>query len=414
MAKTSMNHESETSSDDENSWRNALVLALLLTFPSTGFVQKYTGLAGVAVYVALAISVVFLTARYGSIFAPWLRRHFRTLAALAVIGLAVGFVLLHPLEDGRGPGKSSDRDEGLELAVTRMAHGRTPYYPSDKSAGPLSVLPGSIVLAAPFVALENSGYQNVFWLAAFLFGASRFFKDKALALWLLAVPLALSPAAQYEYVSGGDMLANGIYVALFFLLALRSWSKPNVPGPQKWLACLLLGIGLASRSNFFLLLPLFGAVLWRKAGLRHAIAATGIVVLTSAAITLPFYFHDPAGFTPLMAKQKLAVVDQALPWAGNAIIAMTAMAAILGAVVLLRRAEPGVDRAFFRWCALVTMCPMVCAVALFSLIHGRIDFSFMRDRFGLMYVFFAMIGWGGQIFGQPSSSPVSEEIEPVT
>ncbi len=411
--KTSMKHESETSYDDKNSWRNVLVLALLLAFPSTGFVQKYTGMPGVAVYVALVISVVCLAARYGGIFAPWLRRHFRTMAALAVIGLAVGFVLLHPIEDGRGPGKSSDRDEGLELAVTRMAHGRTPYYPADKSAGPLSVLPGSIVLAAPFVALGNSGYQNVFWLAAFLFGAFRFFKDKALALWLLAVPLALSPAAQYEYVSGGDMLANGIYVALFFLLALRSWSKPNVPGPQKWLACLLLGIGLASRSNFFLLLPLFGAVLWRKAGLRQAIAATGIVVLTSAAITLPFYFHDPAGFTPLLAKQKLAIVDHALPWASKTMIGMTAMVGILGAWTLMHRPLADLDRAFFRWCALVTMCPMVCAVALFSLINGRIDFSFMRDRFGLMYVFFAIIGWGGSMLWQPPSFPFHEEFEPV-
>ncbi|MCU0779411.1 MAG: hypothetical protein MUF86_17330, partial [Akkermansiaceae bacterium] len=213
--------------------RDLWILALLLAFPSTGFIQKYTGMAGVAAYVVGVIALVYITAHVTRRFAPWLSRHFRSLAVLAIAMMAAGFVVLHPFEDERGPGKSSDRDEGLEMAVTRLSGGETPYYPSNKVAGPLSVLPGSILLAAPFVALGNAGYQNVFWLAVFLFAAAMFFNDKAAALWLLAVPLALSVAAQYEFVSGGDLMANGIFVALFFLFALTSWGNTTSPAWQR-------------------------------------------------------------------------------------------------------------------------------------------------------------------------------------
>jgi hypothetical protein len=386
--------------------RDVLILALLLAFPSTGFVQKYAGLAGVVGYGVLVIAVVHLAAIFWRRFAPWLRSHFRRVAALVILGLAAGFVVLHPFEDNRGPGKSSDRDEGLEIAVTRMAHGETPYYPSNPVAGPLSVLPGSMFLAAPFVALGNSGYQNIFWLAVFLFAACGSFKDKALALYLLIVPLALSIAAQYEIVSGGDLIANGIFVAIFFLIALQKWTPGSHPCWQRWLACVLLGVGLASRANFILLVPLFSAAVWRLAGWRNAIAATSLIVLTIGLITLPFYFHDPAGFTPLLTRQKLAGADHALPWASTAMTGSTVLAAMLGAWILWRHEGGETIPLFFRCCTWVTLTPIIAAVLFSSWINGFPDFSFLRDRFGLMYVFFAIFGWGGLLLsGSGKSSP---------
>jgi hypothetical protein len=381
-----------------------LILALLIAFPSTGFVQKYAGLPGVAAYVAVVVGLVFLTAVSVRHLAPWLDRHFRVLSAVTIAGLGVGFVVLHPFEDGRGPGKSSDRNEGLEIAVSRMARGETPYYPSNPQAGPLSVLPGSIVLAAPFAALGNSGYQNVFWLAAFLIAASRFFQDKALGLCLLAIPLGISLAAQYEFVSGGDLIANGIFVAVFFLIALESWTRPASSIRLRVLTALLVGLGLASRANFLLLVPLFSAAMWRMSGLRNAIAATSLVVLAMAFITLPFYLHDPAGFTPLLPRQKLAFADQAVPWAGKAMIGVTLLSAIVVAGVLLRKRSGDPLVSFFRGCAIVTLVPMIGAVLFASWLNGRFDFEFMRDRFGLMYVFFALLGWGGILRALPQQT----------
>ena len=373
-----------------------LILALLIAFPSTGFVQKYTGLAGVAAYVSGVIAALFLIKRFGGHFEPWLRKYFGRLTILAMAGLVVGFAVLHPLEDGRGgSGKSSDRDEGLNLAVTRMADGLSPYYPQNPDAGPLSLLPGAAVLAAPFVALGDSSYQNIFWVGAFLFAACYFFKDNALALILTFAPLALSPAAQFEFISGGDLIANGIYMTLFLLLVTEVWSTRTAPWPRQWLVCLLLGVAMASRPNFFLLMPLLAAVLYRRAGFPKAVTGISVVMVAAIGITLPFYLHDPQGFTPLLARQKLAVIDHSLPWASKAMIGLTALTGILGGLALLRHPSSGLNQAFFRWCAWVTLCPMVCAVISFSMIHQHLDFGFNRDRYGLMYVFFALLGWGG-------------------
>lgn len=385
--------------------RDLWILALLLAFPSTGFVQKYTGLAGVAVYVAGVIAVLFLIKRFGGHTVPWLRRYFGRLTILAMAGLAVGFAVLHPLEDGRGgSGKSSDRDEGLNLAVTRMADGLSPYYPQNTEAGPLSVLPGAAVMAAPFVALGDSSYQNIFWLGTFLFVVRHVFKDNSLALVLAFAPLAISPAAQFEFISGGDLIANGIYMTLFLLLAIETWSAPDAPWPRRWLVCLVLGVAMASRPNFFLLTPLLAAVLCRRAGFSKAAMGITVVMVAAIGITLPFYLHDPQGFTPLLARQKLAVIDHSLPWASKAMIGMTALTGILGGVALLRHPLCGLNQAFFRWCAWVTLCPMVCAVISFSVINQHLDFSFNRDRYGLMYVFFALLGWGGVLLGNHRQS----------
>lgn len=393
--------ESPDAGESDRGW---LVLALLLAFPSAGFVQKYTGLAGLAAYGIAVVAVVFFIRKFSGCGAPWCRRHFRILGVVVLAGLAICFAIGYPIEDGRGPGKSSDRDEGLNLAVSRMVEGKSPYYPPGSEAGPLSVLPGSIALASPFVALGNSAYQNWFWLAAFLFCAVRLFKDNALALCLLAIPLALSPAAQYEFISGGDLIANGIFVAAFSLMALNRWSNPSSTAWSRWLSCVLLGVALASRANFLILAPLFGAAVWRIAGFRNAFAATTLVALTAAAITLPFYLNDPAGFTPLMSKQKLAGVDHALPWASRAMIGATMLAAIVCGWRLLVNRGDEPTTAFFRGCTIVTLTPMVCMVLFSSAINGHADFAFLTDRFGLMYMFFALLGWGGRWFQKTANT----------
>ncbi len=386
------------SRDEAPQARDLWILALLLAFPSTGFVQKYTGLAGVAAYVTGVIAAVLLIRRLGGHGASWLRKYFGRLTILGMAGLVVGFAVLHPLEDGRGgSGKSSDRDEGLNLAVTRMVGGLSPYYPQNPNAGPLSVLPGATVLAAPFVALGDSSYQNIFWMGAFLFASCHVFKDKALALILTFAPLALSPATQFEFISGGDLIANGVYMTLFLLLAITTWSVPNSSWQRRWLVCLLLGVAMASRPNFFLLTPLVAAALFRKTGFPMAAMGITLVMVAAIGITLPFYLHDPQGFTPLLARQKLAVIDHSLPWASNAMIGMTALTGILGGLVLLQHPLRGLNQAFFRWCAWVTLCPMLCAVISYSVINQHLDFSFNRDRYGLMYVFFALLGWGGTL-----------------
>ena len=372
------------------------ILALLIAFTGLGFVQKFTGLAGCLLYLAAVLAFCYAVRKSHHLWAGTCGSHFKLLAGVMFAGLVVCFAVVYPMEDSKGPGKSSDRDEGLNLAATRMMEGSSPYYPATPEAGPLSVLPGSIILASPFVAIGNSAYQNFFWLAVFLGAAVWFFKDKALALALLAVPLAASPAMQYEFISGGDLIANGIFVAVFALAALTAWSNPDAPAWSRWLACLLLGVGLASRANFILLAPLFGAVVWQISGPRNALIATSLVGLVILIITVPFYLHDPAGFTPFLSRHKLSSADSALPWAGKAMIGATVLASLLCAAWLMRKRTVSPIIGFFRGCTLVTLTPMLCTILTTTWIGGHADFSFLRDRFGLMFVFFALFGWGGQ------------------
>ena len=70
----------------------------------------------------------------------------------------------------------------------------------------------------------------------------------------------------------------------------------------------------------------------------------------------------------------------------------------------LQRPQTETDTIFLRGCTVVTLCPVVAMVALTSLASGAPDFSFLRDRFGLMFVFFALLGWGGCLL-RPAAQP---------
>lgn len=372
----------------------ALAMGLLLAFPSSAFIQKYAGFTGLAAYTVFVLLAVLMLRRLSPHFLALVDRHFRWFATAALAGLLGCHLALHPFEDGRGPGRSSDRDEGLEFAVTRLLDGENPYYPSNKVAGPLSVLPGAILLAVPFVKLGAVGVQNWFWLTAFFFSAAWFFRDRAFALLLLIVPMALSPAAQYEYVSGGDLLANGAYVSLFLLFALTCWTKEKLHVPAAVISAIVLGIGLSSRANFPLLLPLFTAFIWKNAGLGRSIIASAVASASFATVTLPFYLLDPAAFTPLGSRNKIMIANQPALHTDSIIIAITFLIMIATSIRMLLRQTSCRRAGFFRCCTFVTLAPMACLVAGSSILKRIPDFSPLQDRFGLMYLFFAIFGWG--------------------
>ena len=50
-----------------------------------------------------------------------------------------------------------------------------------------------------------------------------------------------------------------------------------------------------------------------------------------------------------------------------------------------------------------TLAPMVGAVLIASVLRGAPDFSFLHARFGLMYLFTALVGWGAAL--SPAAAP---------
>lgn len=238
-------------------WAVAAV-ALSLFIPSTGLIQKYLGLAGLAFYLVAASILLFLAF---FLFFPWLCQHLpegwiRWLS-IATLGIVLGLVLVvYPLADSGQLGGGSDSDDALRIAATSLLSGKYPYAQVTYLGNPISPLPGALLLASPFVVLGNVALQNVFWLAAFLVVSAKVLRDRRQALMMLWTVLVLSPVVSQQLAAGTDYLANTIYVLVFSLLTIRAADSSQRSIWHKVVTAILFGISLSSRANFLLLLPL--------------------------------------------------------------------------------------------------------------------------------------------------------------
>jgi hypothetical protein len=319
---------------------------------------------------------------------PWLvaalsARLATWLAAATFLALVVIFAIVYPIANSGVVGGGTDRDEALNIAVQELLSGRYPYYPKTYLQAPISPLPGSILLAMPFVLLGNSAYQNIFWLGAFFFVVAWYFNDRRVALLLLWTVLALSPLFWQEFVTGGDLLANSLFICVFTILMAKTHLEPHFKPWQRIAAALLLGVGLASRLNYMLILLPICSSLWQSRGWRVAVAYTALACLTAALIALPFYFYDPAGFSPLHTFRKVDQFSALLPFAGSLIVILAGLAALLLALRPLRGGA-----AFFRACALPQAIPIAAGLVFYALAR-RLDYTF--PGYGFSFLWFGVL-----------------------
>ncbi|HSN74902.1 MAG TPA: hypothetical protein VL334_07400 [Anaerolineae bacterium] len=361
-----------------------LALAFVLFFPSTAVVQRYLGMPGVALYLAAASVLLWLGQRF--VF-PWVTARIppRWAAGLLVasfLALAALFLALYPIANSGVVGGGSDGDDALDVAASALLQGQYPYYPRTYLGNPISPLPGSVLLATPFVAaLGGSADQNLLWLALFFVTMGVALRSAGQALLLLWVMLLLSPALLHALAIGSDYIANGLFVLLFAWWLLAWASRPSGSILVTVLLAALLGVALASRAQFILLLPLIFSALGRRVGWRPAAGLLAVSIGTLAAVTLPFLLYDPAGFTPLGTYREIGIFDAVLPGAGVGIALATALAGLA-----LAWQDNGQMAVFLRNCTAVLALPVVCGVVLMSIGLGRIDFSFAA--FGVMFLFF--------------------------
>ncbi len=194
-----------------------------------------------------------------------------------------------------------------------------------------------------------------------------------------------------EFLTGGDLIANSVYVLLFVLGVIRF--DPSTRGGRAWkvAAALALGVALSSRANFIFLVPLVFACLVRRESWRAAAAYVGLALAACAAVTLPFYLYDTSGFSPLLTEGKFARLNSVLPH--SSVVVLTA-AGFLTLYLAWRRVDRR-DVTVFRNDVLVQGFLMVAVVALSSIQVGRLDFSFLVLGYGLFIVFAAAFGvWG--------------------
>jgi uncharacterized membrane protein len=368
-----------------NFWPQAgLILALV--FPSSYVVAKFLGLAGIVAYFAFVAIVVVAGHRWLLVRGGWdlTGRWFWLLAGVLFLFITVLFLIGYPLANSGLFGQGSDRDDALNVAVNELLQGRYPYHPQTYLNNPISPMPGALLLAGPFVLLGNAAYQNIFWLFALLLTMARYLRGDGLALLMLCSILLLSPTVMHELVTGGDMLANSIYLLLFVIWVVSVIPRPEVPGWGKLLLAGLLGVGLASRANFALILPLVYASLAQTLGFRAASRYLWITGLVSLLLVLPFYLYDPAGFSPLHTADKLGRFAGILP---HADLVIPLLALVLSLLLGLQGGN-GRLAPLLRNCALVLAVPVLAATLLESLLKGRPDLAFAS--YGISFLFFGV------------------------
>jgi len=366
-----------------------LTLAFCLFIPSIGAVQKYTGLAGLAGYGVAVLAVLIIGERY--VF-PWLlgacsERLAIGLAVVVGIVLVAAFVFIYPIANAGVVGGGTDRDEALNIAVWELLSGRYPYYPRTYLNAPISPLPGAILLAMPFVLLGNSAYQNLFWIVVFYLLAVYYFKAHRLALLMCSTILALSPLFWQEFVTGGDLLANSLFICVFAVIFMHIYQSSSASSTRKLLLAILFGIGLSSRLNYFLLLLPVCSLMWQTDGWRSSLKYTAVICITAAIITLPFYIYDPAGFSPLHTLRKVDQFGTSLPFAGPLIVIISGLAALL----LAARSLPNRPVTFLRACALPQMIPIIAGL-IFYAARGQLDYTFPGYGFSFLW-FGALAAW---------------------
>jgi hypothetical protein len=373
--------------------REFVVVALWLFFPSMAVVQKFLGVAGVVAYAS--VMTLFLYIGYKWAFRAFCsrvpERAIPWLVAATFLTLLLMFVVVYPLADSGIVGRGSDRDEALNIGVMELLRGHYPYYQETYFGNAISPMPGALLLAIPFVLVGNSAYQNFFWLFAFLLFARSYLKDGRSALLLLWTILAFSPVVLQEFVTGGDYLANGLYVLLAVMWLVRSVPRSDLSDWKPLIAAALLGIALSSRANFATLLPLIFSALVAVSGWKTAAKYTAVACAVSAAVTLPFYLYDPGGFSPLStAALKLDEFQSVIPFVGMIVPLVTGLISLALALLSANR-DPSI---MLRNCAIVLVFPVLCGVVLSSVGAGRPEFWFSSYALPAM-IFGVVASWPG-------------------
>jgi hypothetical protein len=350
----------------------AFIFALSVGVPSAAKALSYAGGPGLVAYVTLLAATVWAAQRLpvGAIADSISPRRASMALLVVLLALATAFVVIYPRVTA-----GSDRDEALDLATRELLRGRFPYSQRAFATGvvrvpgggnPISPMPGELLLAAPFVLLGSGAWQTFFWLAAFFYVSAAILGSRGRALVALGSMLTLGPAALQEIMTGGDLLANSLWVLVLGALVVGTRATGTA-----MVSAVLFGVGLSSRAHFLLLLPVLFVVLVQRRGVPMATTLCALALSGFALVTLPFYMRDPAAFSPLHIVGKLRGIDWVLP---HTVILASVAGSLLSASVLAARSERR-DAAALGASAVVLGIPVILAVVLSCARYGAIGFT---------------------------------------
>ena len=302
--------------------------------------------------------------------------------------LAAYSLTIYPVADSGYFGGGTDVDDALVIGAKEIIAGRYPYYPKTYLGGFLSPMPGALFLALPFVVLGVLPLQNVFWIAVLAITAKYVLRSYLPALLIVLTVFLISPTAYQVLGTASDHISNAIYILASMWLLHTAVADS---GSSMWVRIFpaaLLGIGLSSRSNFMILMPIFFSALAQAGGWRTAL---GYCVLTGSvflAVTVPFWAYDPAGFSPYIVQAgRLQNIATVLPYAS--IMIPIASFAIAGLLSMSRMPADGA--AFFRNCAIVQLITLYISSLAYAVFLGEFSLFLGNVGYGMFTVFFAAV-----------------------
>lgn len=331
---------------------------------------------------------------------------------LLYIVLVCAFIFVYPHADSGALGFYSDREEALDIGVNALLDRRFPYQCYAQSGvhsgcpatgNPLAPMPGAFLIAMPVIMLLGSAA----WLSLISIGLAY------LGLWwlwqshhrsaqVMVYLVALSPVISAEILTGGDHLANAIFVSLPLLLLIQQPHRSSAP-----LLAMLLGIALAWRGLFWLVIVPVLFYFLRRQNWQEVFYLGMLSALGFGLVTLPFIFWDYDGFAPLAIQQRFQHFEHIIPHAKMAI----PMGLIIFGSYLGWRAND--MQQLILACGWMLLLPILIAVCLNSYEAGRPTTAFYGwyGITSLLFLGVATRGFPGEQHGQ---SPVSHDCRVYT
>ncbi len=374
--------------------------------PSFDTALKYLGPTGILPFFAVGSLLIFAADRsvvpmYKKLVSE---RAADILAIVSFVVLTFITMVVYPAANAGRFGGGSDADDALILAASELLRGHYPYLQTTYLGNLISPMPGTVLLATPFVLAGAIHLQNIFWLAVLYLVFRRYEGSRRSALGLIAAMLIFSPTLQQNLATGADYAANSIYLLVAMWVIIRNISQNT---SVTFAAAILLGVGLSSRSTFILSMPLFLSILVQNAGWVRALKTLTISGVTCLAVTLPFWVCYPNGFSPLTVQsEKLAFISDVVPFAG---LIIPGSAGILAIALSFQDLKNGIAR-YFRNFAIVQIYVLFLTAGVYSIKLGRLDLFLTQSGYGMFSMIFGATAFWMYLYSENRTA--KPEIDP--
>jgi len=293
-----------------------VILASLWWLTAAGQFYKYAGAHGLILSFLFSLAIVEAYFRWKPALARLADRlsggrfgTYRIPLFFCVYAVAA-FAILYPIALAHVLGPGSDRGDALDRGISAILAGRNPYAQLTFLGNAIDVLPGAFLLGLPFHLMGTAALQNPSWLVALILLMPRWFANRLDALAFTAFIL-VNPGVMQDYVTGGDYITNAIVVLVATRLVFDALDRDrNLLSAVG--AIVFFALAIATRPIYCVVPVAMEIKLLKERGLRDGLlfsVAAGAIFLI---LTLPFYLHDPANFSPLNAVGKASAIPHAI------------------------------------------------------------------------------------------------------